>query len=85
MPFFSKVFRSKDGGAVNAKTKSRKQFNEPKLAPAPPPKPRWDDAWSRKDVEPEEIQELLRGCTAELKSRGSNLSHGLKSVYLSTD
>jgi len=76
MPFFSKVFRSKDGGAVNAKTKSRKQSNLPELAPAPPPKPRWDDAWSRKDVEPEEIQELLRECTAELKSRGSNVSRG---------
>lgn len=70
MPFFSKVFRSKDGGAVKAKTKAKKQYNEPEFAPAPPPKPKWDDAWSRKDVEPEEIQELLRGCTTELKSRG---------------
>lgn len=31
---------------------------------------RWEDAWTRKTVEPEEVQELVRGCTVELKSRG---------------
>ncbi|KAL7787430.1 hypothetical protein V8C37DRAFT_268318 [Trichoderma ceciliae] len=35
-----------------------------------PQKQKWDDAWTRKTVEPEEIRELLRGCTEELKSRG---------------
>ena len=63
MPFFSKVFRSKDATA-------RKQAKENgALAPAPP-KPRWDDAWQRQEIEPEEVQELLRGCTVEIRSRG---------------
>lgn len=33
-------------------------------------KPRWEDAWLRTRVDPEEVAELLRGCTAEIKSRG---------------
>jgi hypothetical protein len=60
MPFFSKVFKGKDG--------SKK--NDNKNLPEVPQKPTWQDAWSRKVVEPEEVQELLRGCTQELKSRG---------------
>ena len=44
------------------------------VVPAPPPKPLWEgDVWTRKEVEPEEIQELLRGCTNELKSRALDL------------
>jgi hypothetical protein len=35
-----------------------------------PQKQKWDDAWTRKTVEPEEIRELLHHCTEELKSRG---------------
>lgn len=35
-----------------------------------PQKKQWDDAWTRKTVEPEEIRELLHGCCEELKSRG---------------
>lgn len=68
MPFFSKVFRSRDreGGF----SKSKKHAQENGAVPMAPPKPCWEDAWARKDVEPEEIQELLRGCTHELKSRG---------------
>lgn len=42
--------------------------------PAPPPKPLWvGDAWTRKEVEAEEIQELLRGCTIEMKSRALDM------------
>lgn len=68
MPFFSKVFRSKDreGGL----SKSKKHAQENGAFHTPSSKPRWEDAWARKDVEPEEVQELLRGCTHELKSRG---------------
>ncbi|KAL6904644.1 hypothetical protein GGI43DRAFT_285376 [Trichoderma evansii] len=33
-------------------------------------KQKWDDAWTRKTVEPEEVRELLYGCTEELKNRG---------------
>lgn len=35
-----------------------------------PPKPQWEDAWARKTVEPDEVQELIRYCTEELKARG---------------
>lgn len=69
MPFFSKVFKSKDGSGITAKTK--KQSQQPNTANVLPPKPRWADAWARKDVEPGEVQELLRGCTSELKARGN--------------
>ncbi|KAF4969658.1 hypothetical protein FZEAL_10196 [Fusarium zealandicum] len=34
-----------------------------------PPKPQWTDAWARTSVEPEEVHELLRCCTEELKAR----------------
>lgn len=34
-------------------------------------KPTWDDAWTRKSVDPEEIHELLHFCTEELKARGT--------------
>ena len=69
MPFFSKVFKSKDGPGTASK--SKKQSQQPNTASVAPPKPRWADAWTRKDVEPEEIQELLRGCISELKARGN--------------
>ncbi|KJZ77455.1 hypothetical protein HIM_03179 [Hirsutella minnesotensis 3608] len=36
-------------------------------------KPRWDDAYTRKTVDPEEIHELLHYCTAELKARGLDI------------
>jgi hypothetical protein len=39
-----------------------------------PSKPRWTDAWTRTEVEPEEIAELVHGATAELKSRGESPS-----------
>ena len=70
MGFFSK-FKSKDrdGGVTTPKSK-KKSAHTNGAVPAPPARPLWDDAWTRKDVEPEEIQELLRGCTEELKSRG---------------
>ncbi|KAG9249270.1 hypothetical protein BJ878DRAFT_475676 [Calycina marina] len=38
------------------------------------PKPRWEgDAWMRTSVDPEEVQELLRGCTLELKSKALDM------------
>lgn len=71
MGFFSK-FKSKDkeGAVVIPKSKKARNAHTNGAVPAPPPKPHWDDAWTRKEVEPEEIQELLRGCTYEMKSRG---------------
>ena len=35
-----------------------------------PAKPRWTDAWARTSVEPEEVHELVKRCTEEIKSRG---------------
>ncbi|POS80790.1 hypothetical protein DHEL01_v200801 [Diaporthe helianthi] len=34
-----------------------------------PAKPRWTDAWARTSVEPEEVHELVKRCTEEMKSR----------------
>lgn len=68
MGLFSRLKGKGSGGDAGAKKTKYPQQNG--AVPAPPPKPRWDDAWTRKDVEPEEVQELLRGCTVELKSRG---------------
>lgn len=48
----------------------RKKNAADDLTDALPKKPRWDDAHARTSVEPEEIHELLRCCTEELKSRG---------------
>ena len=33
-------------------------------------KPKWEDSWLRTRVDPEEVAELLHGCTGEIKSRG---------------
>ncbi len=67
--FFSKVFKGKDGAGTSSKSKKNALENDSRaLAPQ---KPRWDDAWLRKELDPEEVHELLRGCTQEMKSRGS--------------
>ncbi|TVY62718.1 Morphogenesis-related protein MSB1 [Lachnellula suecica] len=63
--FFSRL-KGKDGPSKVNKKKGAPQDN----VVAAPPKPRWEDAWTRKTVDAEEVQELLRGCTLELKSRG---------------
>ncbi|KAI4257284.1 MAG: hypothetical protein LQ352_001696 [Teloschistes flavicans] len=68
MPFFSRL----RGGGPASKSKKQPNLNGT-APPPPPPKPRWPDAWLRKDVEPEEVQELLRGCTNEIKSRALDM------------
>ncbi|KAL8699862.1 MAG: hypothetical protein Q9201_005758 [Fulgogasparrea decipioides] len=72
MPFFSRL-RTKDGAVATSKNKKQSQLNG--TAPPPPPKPRWADAWARNHVEPEEVQELLRGCTSALKSKSKGHVH----------
>lgn len=77
MRIFSR-FRGKDkegGGVASPRSKKKADLHiNGFVAPAPPPKPLWEgDAWTRKEVEPEEIQELLRGCTNELKSRALDM------------
>ena len=64
MSFFSRVFRGKESSAA------KKQAKQNGLDKAAPKKPQWTDAWTRTEVGPEEVSELLRGCTQELKSRG---------------
>lgn len=64
MPFFKNVFKSRDGSRSASKTGKHGDNNA-----VPTPKPRWEDAWSRKDVAPDEIQELIHVCTQELKAR----------------
>lgn len=64
MSFFSRVFRSKDP--------SKKSGRLNGLA-VEPEKPAWTDAWLRTEVEPEEVVDLLLGCTGELKDRGSHI------------
>jgi len=68
MGFFSRS-KGKDGAT---KVKSKKGALQ-NLADEAPPKPQWDDAWTRTSVDPEEVQELVRGCTLELKSKGMSL------------
>ncbi|KAI9849218.1 MAG: hypothetical protein M1838_000206 [Thelocarpon superellum] len=65
--FFSKVFGGKDG--PRSSSKLGKPLQDGYSSTPVLQKPQWEDAWTRKDVEPEEVQELLRGCTLELKSR----------------
>lgn len=66
MPSFFSRLKGKDGPA---KVKKGAQ----QAATQQPQKPRWEDAWTRKSVDAEEVQELLRGCTAELKSRALDM------------
>ncbi|KAK4157828.1 hypothetical protein C8A00DRAFT_11382 [Chaetomidium leptoderma] len=56
----------------DGKAKSKKGALD-QLADQQPQKPRWDDAWTRKTIEPEEVQQLIRFCTAELKARALDL------------
>lgn len=65
MPGLFSRLKGKDGG----KSKKKNAVND--LADNIPSKPQWDDAWTRKTVEPEEIHELIRCCTEELKARGT--------------
>lgn len=65
MPFFSKVFKSKDVGVKKSAVPVAKGDSQKK--------PQWSDAWIRTRIDPEEVAELLHLCTIELKSRGPSL------------
>ncbi|KAI0014889.1 hypothetical protein F4780DRAFT_151630 [Xylariomycetidae sp. FL0641] len=64
MPGLFSRIRGKDGQG-----KSKKKHGSLDLTHQLPNKPRWDDAYTRTFVEPEEVQELIRRCTEELKLR----------------
>lgn len=75
MPSIFSRIRSKDG-------KKSKKANLESLSHQLPNKPRWDDAYTRSSVEPEEIQELVRRCTEELKARGMFREYYLLGAHL---
>ncbi|OAA81679.1 hypothetical protein LEL_01224 [Akanthomyces lecanii RCEF 1005] len=60
---FSRINKARD-----ARQKKKNGIND--LTDSLPAKPRWDDAYTRSSVEPDEIAELIRCCTHEIKSRG---------------
>ncbi|KAL1839517.1 hypothetical protein VTJ49DRAFT_1419 [Mycothermus thermophilus] len=66
MPSLFSRLKGKDG-------KKSKKGALDDLIDQQPPKPRWDDAYARKSVEPEEVQELIQLGTEELKARGIEL------------
>jgi len=66
MPSFLSILKGRDG----PRSKSRKNSNLSQLTDRIPAKPTWEDAWTRKTVEPDEVQELIRRCTKEIKDRG---------------
>ncbi|KAK2781134.1 hypothetical protein FQN52_001781 [Onygenales sp. PD_12] len=67
MSFFSRVFRSRDASG------SKKQTKQNGINQTTPAKPQWTDAFLRNEVSPDEVHELLHGCTIELKSRGLDI------------
>ncbi|KAL2154440.1 hypothetical protein VTH82DRAFT_3116 [Thermothelomyces myriococcoides] len=67
MPGLFSRLKGRDG-----KLKSKKGALD-ELAEQQQQKPRWEDAWARKTVEPEEVQQLIRCCTEELKARALDL------------
>ncbi|KAH9892073.1 DUF1708-domain-containing protein [Xylariomycetidae sp. FL2044] len=70
MPSLFSRMRGKDG---QGKAKSKKNRDLDALTHQLPPKPRWEDAYARTNVEPEEVQELINCCTEELKARALDL------------
>lgn len=70
MPSIFSRLKGKDG-PTKSRSKSKKNGAGNDLANKLPTKPQWDDAYTRKTVEPEEIRELVKTCTAELKARGT--------------
>ncbi|KAF2467550.1 uncharacterized protein BDR25DRAFT_344905 [Lindgomyces ingoldianus] len=70
MPFFKNVFRSRDGPRSSSRAAKHADHSD---GPAALPKPRWEESWSRKEVAPNEIQELIHVCTQEMKSRALDM------------
>lgn len=65
MSFFSRVFKSKGAAAKKGAALDIEGAAEK-------PKPRWEDAWSRTELDSEEVRELIHECTQEMKSRGTS-------------
>ncbi|KAK4947959.1 hypothetical protein LTR66_014155, partial [Elasticomyces elasticus] len=71
MPFFSNVFKNKDGPVTSPN--QRTAVHDTNQGPAVPPKPRYASSWNSKEVVPEEVQDLIHACTQEMKSRADAL------------
>lgn len=69
MPSIFSKLKGKDG---LSKSKSKKATLDG--TDSQPQKPRWEDAYTRKTVDAEEVQELISRCTEELKARGMKVS-----------
>ncbi|KAI2468715.1 DUF1708-domain-containing protein [Annulohypoxylon bovei var. microspora] len=69
MPSLFSRIRGKDG----SKLKSKKNAHLNDLTHQLSNKPRWEDAYTRTSIEPEEVQELIKICTEELKARALDL------------
>lgn len=61
--FLNKVFKRENSAAA-------KKAEADAAAAAKPVEVKYQDAWFRTSVTPEDVQELLRGCTNEIKHRG---------------
>ncbi|KAI1384056.1 DUF1708-domain-containing protein [Hypoxylon trugodes] len=70
MPSLFARIRGKDG---SSRLKPKKNANLDDLAHQLPSKPRWEDAYTRTTIEPEEVQDLIKRCTDELKGRALDL------------
>ncbi len=67
MPFFSKVFRAREGSRASPAPTEGSQADQ--LGASSRRAPGGDD-WLRVEVEPDEVQHLIRASTQEVKSRG---------------
>ena len=68
MPLFSRL--KGKGANSSSKSKINSQLASDKPSPAAQ-KPQWDISWTSKTVQPEDVQELVRACTREMRSRGT--------------
>lgn len=60
---FSRINKARD-----ARQKKKNALND--LENSLPTKPKWDDAYTRPSVEPDEIEDLIKCCSEEIKARG---------------
>lgn len=63
-----------------SRKKDKKKIEQPAVNGNTGSKPRWEDSWQRTRVDPEEVAELLHGCTAEIKSRGMSHTQELSTL-----
>ena len=79
MPLFSRL-RAK-GSQPTSKSKTGSDLTNGNALP----KPKYQSNWSSKSVVPEEVEELIHICTAEMKSRGMARLFCTLAITLLTD